>query len=70
VKVWKSTKRNHDALALMLLCFVGDLILMGQVTEQGTVNGYTWIFLGVTLAAAKFATTKKDDIGDPTRIDG
>ena len=70
IKVWKSTRKNHDPLALMLFSFAGELILMGQITVQGTVNGYTWIFLGITLAAAKFATAKKDDIGSPTRIDG
>jgi hypothetical protein len=53
-KVWKSTTKNRDPLALMLFSFSGELILMGQVTVQGTVNGYTWIFLGVTLAAEKF----------------
>jgi len=53
VKVWKSTKISQDPLALMLFSFSGELILMGQITIQGTVNGYTWIFLGVTLAATK-----------------
>jgi hypothetical protein len=61
IKVWKSTRRNHDPLALMFFSFAGELILMGPITVQGTVNVYTWIFLGVTLAAAKFATTKNDN---------
>jgi hypothetical protein len=60
VKVWKSTKIKRDPLALMLFSFAGYLIFMGQITVQGTVNGYTWIFLGVTLAASKFATTNRD----------
>ncbi len=53
MKVWRSTKKNHDPLALMLFSFSGELILMGQITVQGTMNGYTWFFLGVTLAATK-----------------
>ena len=61
IKVWKSTRSYHDPLALMLFSFSGELTLMGQITVQGTVNGYTWIFLGVTLAATKFATMKHDD---------
>uniref|UniRef100_UPI0025BDDB0C hypothetical protein n=1 Tax=Acidithiobacillus sp. TaxID=1872118 RepID=UPI0025BDDB0C len=60
IKVWKSTRKNHDPLALMLFSFAGELILMGEITVQGPMNGYTWIFLGVTLAANKFATTKHD----------
>jgi hypothetical protein len=60
IKVWKSTRRNHDPLALMLFSFAGEVIFMGSVTIQGTVNGYAWIFLGVTLAATKFATMKHD----------
>lgn len=59
VKTWQSTRKNHDPLALMCFSFSGELILMGQITAQGTVNGYTWIFLGVTLAATKLALTKK-----------
>ena len=53
MKVWKSTKKNHDPLALMLFSFSGELILMGQITVQGSMNGYAWFFLGVTLAATR-----------------
>ena len=70
IKVWKSTRKNHDPLALMLFSFAGELILMGQITVQGTVNGYTWVFLGVTLAAAKFAMTKNDSMCIPARLEG
>ena len=69
IKVWKSTRKNHDPLALMLFSFAGELILMGQITVQGTVNGYTWIFLGVTMAAAKFATTENDSACVPARLE-
>jgi hypothetical protein len=68
IKVWKSTRKNHDPLALMLFSFAGELILMGDVTIQGTVNGYTWIFLGVTLAAAKFSSMKNDGTDTPARL--
>ncbi len=69
VKVWKSTKKNHDPLALMLFSFAGEVIFMGSITIQGTVNGYAWIFLGVTLAAAKFVSTKNDHAGGPARLE-
>jgi hypothetical protein len=68
VKVWKSTRENHDPLALMLFSFAGELILMGEITVQGTVNGYTWIFLGVTLAASKFASAKNACTGTPAGL--
>jgi hypothetical protein len=54
----------------MLFSFAGQLILMGQITVQGTVNGYVWIFLGVALASTKFAFAKDDDAGSPLRTDG
>ncbi|MBU2858406.1 hypothetical protein HF289_16615 [Acidithiobacillus ferrooxidans] len=69
IKVWKSTVRNHNPLALMLFSFAGELVLMGQITVQGTVNGYTWIFLGVTLAAAKFSPVKNGDTSSPVRLE-
>jgi hypothetical protein len=68
-QVWKSTKKNRDPLALMLFSFSGEMILMGSITVQGTVNGYAWIFLGVTLAAAKFATTENDSACVPARLE-
>ncbi|OCB02370.1 hypothetical protein BBC27_13660 [Acidithiobacillus ferrivorans] len=70
ITLWKSTRKNHDPLALMLFSFAGQLILMGQITVQGTVNGYVWIFLGVALASTKFAFAKDDDAGSPLRTDG
>ncbi|MHB1953071.1 MAG: hypothetical protein ACYCOU_04935, partial [Sulfobacillus sp.] len=52
-QVWKNVKVGREPLSLLLYGFSGELVLMGQITIQGTVNGFTWIFLGLTLAACK-----------------
>ena len=56
-KAWLSTKKNCDPLALMLFGFAGTAILLAQFTVQGTVSGYTWIFLGVAISATKLRST-------------
>jgi hypothetical protein len=54
-KAWRGMKRQRDPLPLMLFGFSGVLLLLGQITVQGDVGGYAWLFLGVCLAAAKSA---------------
>ena len=55
-KAWRGMKRQRDPLPLMLFGFAGVLLLLEQITVQGDVGGYAWLFLGVCLAAAKSAT--------------
>ena len=42
-----------DPVPLMLLSFTGVLLGVGQITAQGTINGYGWFFTGLTLVALK-----------------
>lgn len=44
-------RRDDDALPLLLWSVAGVLLAVGQATAQGTINGYTWLFTGFTLAA-------------------
>lgn len=43
---------SRNALAILLFGYLGYELLTGQITGQGTVNGYVWLFTGFTLAAA------------------
>lgn len=47
----KATMRANDVLPFMLWGFVCPTLLIGQITLQGTANGYAWLFLGFSLAA-------------------
>lgn len=51
----RATQRGRDPLPLVLFGYVGIVLLYGLITADGTVNGYTWMFLGLCLAAAKNA---------------
>lgn len=48
-----ATRRANNPLPLLLFSFGGILILVGQMTLQGTVNGYGWLFAGFCIAANK-----------------
>jgi hypothetical protein len=36
----------------MLAAFVSVEVLNGQITGQGTINGYAWLFTGLCLASS------------------
>jgi hypothetical protein len=59
-RCWIAASRYGDILPAVLFSFAGELILMGQVTVQGDVGNFTWIFLGLTLAAAKLSKVRPD----------
>ena len=44
-------RQADDALPLMLWSVAGVMLVIGQATSQGTINGYTWLFTGFTIAA-------------------
>lgn len=46
-----ATRRANNPLPLLLFSFAGVVILVGQMTLQGTVNGYGWLFAGFCMAA-------------------
>jgi hypothetical protein len=55
-------REREDAVPLMLCSFTGPLLLIGQVTMQGSINGYGWMFTGLTLAAISSSTESTDAI--------
>ncbi len=46
---------SRSILATLLLGYLGYELLTGQITGQGTINGYAWMFTGFTLAAVASA---------------
>ena len=48
----RATRRGARPLPFLLYAYTGYVVLAGQVTGQGAVNGYAWLFVGFTLAAA------------------
>lgn len=51
---WAAT----DVLPLLLFSFIGLILLNGQITLQGTINGFGWLFCGWTLGAIRAARLK------------
>lgn len=51
VEAMNATRRANNPLPLLLFGFIGIVILDGQMTMQGTVNGYAWLFAGFVMAA-------------------
>ena len=47
-----ATMRSGHPLPWLLFAFVGIIMFNGQITANGTVNAYGWLFTGFCLAAA------------------
>jgi hypothetical protein len=52
-RAFAASKRSGHALPLLLCFYVGPMLLQGQITGNGTVNGYGWVFVGLCLAASE-----------------
>lgn len=50
--VLRATRRGAGPLPFLLYAYTGYVLLLGQITGQGAVNGYAWLFAGFTIAAA------------------
>ncbi len=54
-QVVRATRRSGDTLPLMLFAYAGYVILIGQITGNGSINVYGWLFTGLCLAACRAA---------------
>jgi hypothetical protein len=52
-----ATKRTNNPIPLLLFFFVGVVLFNGQITAQGSINGYAWLFAGFCIAANRLGTT-------------
>ncbi len=48
-----TARRKYEPLPLLIIGFIGGVLLYGQITGHGTVNGYAWMFVGFCIAANK-----------------
>lgn len=55
VRAVRTTRWSGEVLPVVLFGYVGIVLLYGQITGHGTVNGYAWMFFGFCLAAARCA---------------
>jgi hypothetical protein len=46
-----ASRRYNDMLPALLISFIGITLLYGQITSQGSINGYGWLFAGFCMAA-------------------
>ena len=46
-----STRRSGHSFPLMLALYVSVLLFFWQITGNGTLNGYAWLFVGFAMAA-------------------
>jgi hypothetical protein len=49
----KCTRYSGHPLPVLLFGYAGIILLNGQITGQGTINGYAWMFLGFCLSAIR-----------------
>lgn len=47
-----ATRRSGHSFPLMLALYVSVLLFFWQITGNGTLNGYAWVFVGFAMAAA------------------
>ena len=53
--VLMATRRVADPLPMMLFAYVGFVLLQGQITGNGSINVYGWLFAGLCIAATREA---------------
>ena len=57
IKAIRAARRSGDVLPVILFGYVGIVLLQEQITGHGTINGFTWMFVGLCLAAARIRRT-------------
>lgn len=57
IAAFRSTRRSADPLPVMLYAFAGVTIFGGQITGNGSINAYAWLFAGLCIAASRVASS-------------
>ena len=52
-RAFAASRRSGRAFPLLLCLYVGPMLLQGQITGNGTLNGYGWVFAGFCMAASE-----------------
>ncbi len=56
-RVLNATRRFADPLPMMLFAYAGYVTLLSQITGNGSINVYGWLFTGLCLAACRVAAS-------------
>lgn len=54
-RAWMATRRAPDPLPMLLFAYVSYTMFFGQITGNGTINLYGWLFTGLCIAASREA---------------
>lgn len=54
-----ATRRSNNPMPFLLLGFCGVLLLQGQITGQGSVLGFGWLYAGFCMAANRIHATSE-----------
>ena len=63
--VLRATRQSADPLPMLLLSYVAYVVVMGQITGQGAINLYGWLFAGLLIAACRHATPHRRQLAAP-----
>jgi hypothetical protein len=55
----RATRVSQSPFPLLLFGYAGYLLLGGQVTGQGTVGGFAWLFIGLCMAACRTSLERR-----------
>jgi hypothetical protein len=56
----RGARRSDSQLPIILFASCAFELLIGQITGHGTINGYAWLFTGLTLAAARADSPQRE----------
>lgn len=62
MRAMSAARKSSQALPIILFGFVGIMLLNGQVTGNGVINGYCWIFVGLLMASIRMANQHKQAV--------
>ena len=60
IKSIQATRRSGNPLPVILFGFIGVTLLNGQVTGHGSINGYTWVFVGLLMASLRWSVKREN----------
>jgi hypothetical protein len=59
MRVLRLTRLSDDPMPMLLLSYVAYVLVMGQLTGQGSINVYGWLFTGLLIAACRHAGPRR-----------
>jgi len=63
--VVSATRRAPDPLPMMLFAYAGYTLLLGQISGNGSINVYGWLFTGLCIAATRAVFPLNHPLGVP-----